>query len=320
MALRDDNILRLSDGRRLGYAEYGDAGGDPIFIFHGNPGSRLSWGLLPGSSFRAGLRVIAPDRPGYGLSDFQPGRTFVDWPDDVVSLANALGLNRFAVVGVSGGGPYALACAWKIPERLTAVGVISAVGPLDAPRATEGMSRTNRLIFFLARHAPRLTRRNMKYLGPLVHRSPEKLIKRLIFDAMADVDKAVVVRREIRELFRRDFREAFRQGGWGSAHDVTLYARPWPIPLEQISMEVHLWQGEADPSVPPTMGYYLARAMPNCRATFIPNAGHLWIIDHVNEVLATLVPRKRPEGRRDLTSHSLTRLAKRPASPPFPPP
>ncbi len=289
MALRDDNVLRLSNGRRLGYAEYGDTNGDPVFLFHGNPGSRLSWGLLPGSPFRSGLHLIAPDRPGYGLSDFQPRRTFVDWPDDVVALANALGLNRFAVAGVSGGGPYALACAWRIPERLTAVGVISSIGPLDVPRATEGMSRTNRLIFFLARHTPWLIRLNMRYLVSLVRRSPDTFIKRLTFK-MADVDKAIVARPEIREFIRQDFREAFRRGGRGSAYDGTLYARPWPIPLERIGMEVHLWHGEADPSVPPSMGRYLAGALPNCHATFIPNAGHLWFLDHMDEVLATVVP------------------------------
>lgn len=289
--LRDDNVLRLSGGRRLGYAEYGDADGDPIFLFHGNPGSRLSWGLLPGSPFRPGLHLIAPDRPGFGLSDFQPGRTFADWPDDVVALGDALALTRFAVAGVSGGGPYALACAWQIQQRLTAVGVISSVGPLDAPQATEGMSRTNRVLFLLARRAPWLIRLNMKFLACLVRRSPDKLIKRLIFK-MADVDKAIVTRPEIREFVRQDFPEAFRQGGRGSAYELTLYARPWPIRLERISMEVHLWQGEADSSVPPSMGRYLAGALPNCHATFIPNAGHLWIVDHMDEVLSTLVPRQ----------------------------
>ncbi len=290
-ALREDNVLRLSDGRRLGYAEYADPDGNPIFLFHGNPGSRLSWGLFPGSPFRPGLRLIAPDRPGYGLSDFQPGRTLADWPDDVLALADALGITRFAVAGVSGGGPYALACGWKIPERLTAVGVISGVGPLDAPQATRGMSRTNRLIFFLARHAPWLVRLNMGYLAFLVRRSPDKLIKRLTFK-MADVDRAIVARPEVRDFVCQDFPEAFRRGARGPAHELTLFARPWPFPLERISMQVHLWHGEADPSVPPSMGRYMARALPNCHATFIPNAGHLWILDHMDEVLAMLVPPK----------------------------
>lgn len=288
--LRDDNVLRLSDGRRLGYAEYGDADGDPILLFHGNPGSRLSWGLLPGSPFRPGLHLIAPDRPGYGLSDFQPGRTLADWPDDVVALADALGLTRFAVAGVSGGGPYALACAWKIPDRLTAVGVISSVGPVETPKATKGMSRTNRVLFYLARRAPWFARLSAEFLASLARRFPDQLVKQFMYK-MAEVDKVIVARPEVRELCRQEFPEAFRQGGRGSVHDLILYTRPWPIPFEQIRMEVHLWHGEADHSLPPSMGRYLARVLPNCHATFIPNGGHLWIVDHMDDVLATLIPR-----------------------------
>ena len=110
-----DKTLLLRNGRKLAYAEYGDPDGCPVMLFHGNPSSRLSWGLIPGSPFRPHVRLIAPDRPGFGRSDFQPGRRLLDWPDDVCELADALELNRFAVLGVSGGGPATLACAWKIP-------------------------------------------------------------------------------------------------------------------------------------------------------------------------------------------------------------
>lgn len=288
----NDNLLKLSDGRRLGYVEYGDPKGDPVFLFHGNPGSRLSWGLLPGSPFCPGLHLIAPDRPGFGLSDFQPSRSLLDWPDDVLALAQALGLERFAVIGASGGGPATLACAWKIPERLTAVGVISCPA-INSPQGTIGMSRTNRLIFFLARRAPWLNRLNMNYLAFLVRRSPDRFIKRLIYK-MADCDKAVIARPEIWELFRKDFPEALRQGGRGSAHEIAInHAQQWGFSLEEISVNVHLWHGEADPSVPVTMGRYLASRMPNCEATFIPKAGHLWVLDHMTEVLSALIALNR---------------------------
>ncbi|MBW2547908.1 MAG: hypothetical protein DRH23_06320 [Deltaproteobacteria bacterium] len=127
--IRKYETLHLRDGRKLAYAEYGDPHGYPVMLFHGNPSSRLSWGLIPDSPFRPHLRLIAPDRPGFGRSDFQPGRRLLDWPDDVSELAEALGLNRFAVLGVSGGGPATLACAWRIPERLTAVGPTNPVAP-----------------------------------------------------------------------------------------------------------------------------------------------------------------------------------------------
>jgi pimeloyl-ACP methyl ester carboxylesterase len=281
-----DETLRLRNGRELAYAEYGDPDGCPVMLFHGNPSSRLSWGLIPGSPFRPRLRLIAPDRPGFGRSDFQPGRQLLDWPDDVSELADALGLHRFAVLGVSGGGPATLACAWKIPERLTAVGVVSSPCPADVPGVTEGISQTNRTVFFLTRHAPPLIRLNMALLAYLARR--DRLVERLVYK-MADVDKAMVERQEIRDYLAAGFAEALRQGGAGSAHELVInHGRPWGFALEDIKIGVHLWQGEEDPSVPPAMGRYLAQTIPNCEATFIPGAGHLWIVNHVGEVLDAL--------------------------------
>ncbi|NNK41018.1 MAG: alpha/beta hydrolase [Myxococcales bacterium] len=283
-----DETLVLRDGRELAYVEYGDPDGSPVMLFHGNPSSRLSWGLIPGSPFRPHLRLIAPDRPGFGRSDFQPGRQLLDWSDDVSELADALGLNRFAVLGVSGGGPATLACARQIPERLAAVGIVSSPCPTDVPGVTDKMSRTNRTLFFLARHAPSLIRLNMALLAYLARR--DRLVERLVYK-MADVDKLKAERPEIRGYLATGFAEALRQGGAGSAHELVInHGRPWGFALEDIEIGVHLWQGEEDPSVPPAMGRYLAQAIPNCKATFIPGAGHLWIVDHVGEVLDALVP------------------------------
>jgi pimeloyl-ACP methyl ester carboxylesterase len=152
--------LRLKDGRKLGYAEYGDPAGEPLFFFQGTPSSRL---LHPDEVITAalGVRQIQLDRPGFGLSDFQPGRTLLNWPDDVAEVADLLELERFALVGISGGGPYVAACAYKIPERLTAVAMVSSGGPVDAPGAMEGLPRERRLAVAVAQRAPWL-------LGPLL--------------------------------------------------------------------------------------------------------------------------------------------------------
>lgn len=135
---RTDTELELSDKRQLPYAEYGDPSGVPVFLFHGLPGSRLAWGLLPDHPFPPGLRIVAPDRPGYGRSDPNPRRTLLDWANDVTELTDALAINTFAIVGISGGGPGALACAWKMPERVTAVGVVACPAPTDAPGVPAG--------------------------------------------------------------------------------------------------------------------------------------------------------------------------------------
>ena len=281
-----DNVFQLPDGRRLGYAEYGDPSGDPIFLLHGNPGSRLFWGLFPGSPFRSNVRIIAPDRPGYGLTDFRPNRTVADWPEDVAALADALGIDRFAMFGPSGGGPYALACAWKIPERLISVGVFGSVGP-NVPSATKGIIPSLRLLFRLAPHLPWLVRAQMGLVAFLASHFLS-LYVRLIFTELTEEDKAIYLRLGLRDLLRPDRAQAFRQGGKGSAYDVTVPGL-WPIPLEQINMKVHLWQGEADRSVG-RMGRYLADMLPNCEARFIPDTGHFWIFEHMKEVLEALVP------------------------------
>ncbi len=149
-----DRTLRLRDGRFLGYAEVGDPDGRPVLYFHGFPGSRLEARLTHAAAAGGGVRVIALDRPGMGLSTHKPGRGFLDWPDDVAEAADLLGIERFAVAGLSGGGPYTAVCALKLSQRLTGAAIISGVGPFDAPEATVGMSRQNRLIFALGRRAP----------------------------------------------------------------------------------------------------------------------------------------------------------------------
>ena len=133
MSIKSQNNITLSDGRKLGFAEFGEIQGKPVFYFHGFPGSRLEAKLAEKNSLDTHVRFIGIDRPGYGLSSFKPGRTFLDWADDVSELADAMGIDRFSILGVSGGGPYAAAYACKVPHRLDAVGIVCAMGPVDVP-------------------------------------------------------------------------------------------------------------------------------------------------------------------------------------------
>ena len=122
--------IKLKDGRNLGFAEIGDSDGIPLIHFHGFPASRLEARLLSEMIIGMKIRFISVDRPGMGLSDFKKKRQLLDWPSDVVELADQLSIDKFAVEGVSGGAPYSIACAYKIPERLTACGIICGLGPL----------------------------------------------------------------------------------------------------------------------------------------------------------------------------------------------
>jgi pimeloyl-ACP methyl ester carboxylesterase len=290
----DNNMITLSDGRQLSYVDYGDPKGKPVILVHGVPGTGLYWKSLPGFPFRSDLHIIAPSRPGYGLSDRKPGSTLADWPNDVAELADALGLDRFAMVSVSGGGVRVLSCAWKIPERLTSIGLVHSPGHPDTPGYFEEMARTNRFFLRLAARSPWLMRKNMLFVASMIRRNPGKHIDRWRYK-FSDPDKAALARPEIRTAMIQNFVHALGkvEGGRAYGDDVVLHhALPWGFALEQIEVKVYLWQSEDDHAIPNTQARYMAEKLPDCQAIFIPNAGHLWHVDHMKDVLDTLVPRR----------------------------
>ena len=283
--LANANHLVLSDGKRLCWAEYGDREGKPVFVFHGNPGSRLSWGAMPHTPFLKGVHLVAPDRPGYGLTDFKRF-ALQRWPNDMMELADHLGIDRFAVFAPSGGAPYALACAWKFPDRLTSVGVFGAVGP-NVPEAIEGVAPSLKLLWRIARPLQWVIRVQMWLMSLAARRNPSWLAAKMRDLELRDEDKAVFDRREILDMFSADFPEAYRQGGIGSAYDSTIPAN-WPIPLAEIRAKVQLWHAERDPLVG-NMTLYLAEHIPEADLRVLPGEGHLWILDHMPEVLEALL-------------------------------
>jgi pimeloyl-ACP methyl ester carboxylesterase len=280
-------VLVLKDGRRLGYAEYGRSGGEAFFYFHGHPGARLEARFAASAADVAGVRMVALDRPGYGLSDDKPSRTILDWPDDVAEAADLLGVGSFCVVGGSGGAPYALACAHRLPDRVVRAGLISGVGPHDVPGIAKGMRWQNRVGFRWGARWPWLARALMRSMERNIRDRPDRTIEALT-RAMSPVDAAVARRPEVRALLADVVAEAFRQGSEGAARDVVLLGRPWGFSVSEIRPTVYLWQGEADVLVPPAMGRYLAARIPDCRARFLPGEGHLLVIDHMPEIVRAL--------------------------------
>lgn len=280
--------MRLRDGRRLGYAEYGDRAGVPVFYFHGFPGSRLEAALADAAAHSLGVRLIAPDRPGFGLSDYQPGRRIQDWPDDVAQLGDHLGLRRFAVLGVSGGGPYAMACAHALGPRATRAGVVAGLGPLLRRELGRGMTALNRLALDLARYAPRalppLSRMAARELAVRPHRLLARAARRC-----AACDRTVLAREDVNATLCNSFSEAVRPGWHGIAAEWALYGRPWGFELAGFAAELHLWHGERDRIVAPAMGRYLAAAIPGCRARFLPDEGHYSLpLNHMDSILRRL--------------------------------
>jgi len=278
--------LALADGRILGYAEYGDPSGIPLFYFHGTPGSRLEVGG-PGvheELTRHGIRCLAIDRPGMGLSTPMAKRRLVDWPDDVVGFADQLGVHRFAVLAVSGGAPYAFACGARIPERLLALGVIAGLGP-PLERFREHLSEADRRVLRLARWLPGLLKSQVRRFGAgaavsgvgyLLETRPE----------LSDADRAVLADPEWSEVLARSWSEAYRQGSDGPWWDLVLGARPWGFDLSEVAAIGRLWFGGADRIVPPAMGVHLFRTLPRTDARLYPEEGHYSIVaHHLTEVI-----------------------------------
>jgi pimeloyl-ACP methyl ester carboxylesterase len=283
-----DECLTLSDGRDLAYAEYGDLHGKPVFFFNGTPGSRM---FHPSEEIttRLGVRLICTDRPGYGGSTFQSNRRLLDWPNDISQLADSLGIDKFAVVGHSGGGPHTLACAYALPERVTAAAILSSAGPVDAPGATDGMTLLNWFGFKFGQYIPWPLGRLLTWW--LFHEraaDPAKAMDRDIGHRPPADDK-IFAQPEVREVCLQSEREAFRPGMLGFTWDVRLITRPWGFPLEEIKVPVHLWHGTADDSTSIRMARYMAGKIPNCKITICESEGHMLLIPHWEEILTALL-------------------------------
>jgi pimeloyl-ACP methyl ester carboxylesterase len=286
--------VRRPDGRALGYAEFGAADGTPIVSVHGYGDSRLTRHPVDSLTASLNVRLITLDRPGVGLSDYRPAHSLLDWADDVAILADHLDLGRFAVFGWSGGGPHALACAYRVPDRLAAVGVVAGFAPFDRPRATEGMRDDMRKFLPLLRRLPWLSHLATASLPRAYRRDPAAAFAQQFGKGLPDTDRRALEEPLIRANLLAGAVEAVRQGSRGLATDMQLFlARPWGFGLEEIRVPVHLWYGDADTLVPPQMGQYLAAKIQGSHLTLYPGEGHMIFYRHWNEILATLAAAAR---------------------------
>lgn len=285
---RINQTFVLKDGRRLGFAEYGAATGRPVFHFHGSASSRLERPSSEGLLDRLDIRFIAVDRPGHGSSDVQPGRRLIDWAQDVEQLADHLGVGVFYVCGLSAGGPYALACAHRLPDRVIAGAVISSVAPLSRPGAYQGMPTPNRLLARSSRHCPWVAKLIRRVMRSMVMRDVEKATRQLM-SSIPEADKTVLYEPGNVEIVVSSIREGFRQGSRGVAQDDTLINRDWGFDLRRVQPRIDIWHGDADVNVPIHAAEYLRDTLPNVRATFLPGQGHFLLLSHWEEVLSALV-------------------------------
>jgi pimeloyl-ACP methyl ester carboxylesterase len=288
-------IFTLKDGRKLGYAEFGKSEGMPVFYFHGHGSSRLEPIMYGFNDKQFNVRLISIDRPGRGLSDFKENRTILEWPEDVIELANNLNIQNFAVLGGSGGCPYALVCALKIPERLTYCGIVSGLGPINL--GLEGMDKGKQKELKLARNKPGLLTKFYKIIYKKIIKMKEQTTEELekTFQKrsknLPEPDKKIMVDPKKLALYVELMAEPFRQGVDGVVHDIKLLSSDWGFKLEEIpsSIKIFLWHGELDTSVPVRMGRLVCEAIPNCTGKFYPSEAHIsTAINHIEEILETL--------------------------------
>lgn len=277
-------ILHLADGRRIGFAEYGDRRGLPVLALHGTPGSRFMFALTDKGARQRGLRIIAPERPGYGLSDFCRQASLSEGAQDLKSVADQLKLDRFALIGVSGGGPYAVAAACAMPDRAVLLALMNPVGPVAESCRRIRMSKLHRLIFTRLARSPAVLAAFFGPLRSLVRVAPG-LAYRALMQRVPRSDRSVLAREEVRANLQAALREGLRPGIKGALQDLRLYCAPWGLPLREIGVPAVLWQGSDDTIVPPGAAYDLAATWPDCRLEVVEACGHYWVFTQFERVL-----------------------------------
>ena len=274
----EDLTMTLEDGRTLGYAIYGSDTGTPLIYFYGAGGSRYMGRRLDSLATVQEIRLIVPDRPGIGQSSYVKKRKLTDWPADVAALADHLEIRKFSVMSESGGTPYAIACAWGLPNRINQAIVVSGVSPTTGDFDPDQLPKSLRRNLKLAQRAPLwFLRFNYRQIDKLISNNPDKFIE-LASEQSSEPDKMVMSSKSELAVMIAAFKEAFRQGYAGVALETRLYARDWGIPLEEIDVPVLIYHGDLDQNTPLVMAEYLASKIPESVLTVFPGEGHATIM------------------------------------------
>jgi len=270
-----EGTLTTSDGRALANVERGAADGFPVILSHGTPGSRFARHPDPELYERHGARVVAYDRPGYGGSDPQLGRSVADAPADIAAIADELGFESFAVVGGSGGAPHALACGALLADRVVRVGALVTPAPPDAENFDffEGLADLNVKEFNEALAGREAIEAFLEPYVEGIRADPDAVIEQILTE-LPEVDRKLASRSEFRAVMKESFTEAVRQGSRGWADDDLAFAKPWGFDLGDVTVETRVWQGELDVLTPRPHGEYVASRLPNARFEVLEGGGH----------------------------------------------
>jgi pimeloyl-ACP methyl ester carboxylesterase len=282
--------LTLPTGRALEFAEYGDPAGHPAVVFHGLIGSHHQASWIAEEASRRGLRLIAPNRPGVGRSGFVRRNAAVEAVADVVTLADGLGVGRFSVIGISGGTPYALACAHRLPDRVATATLLSGMGPTAMRGSLAGMDPRRRAFFVVGSRSRRAAAKAFGAARDRYREDPARFLRGLV-RTWSRPDRALFDRPDVFALFLRDLEAVFDapDGPAGLAQELALYRR-YPFALESLppTTGVTIWHGLDDTIVPPAMAWAMLRRLPNAEAHLIPG-GHFVAVAVARDILDRLL-------------------------------
>ena len=285
---RENQAMQLNDGRQLGYAEFGSENGIPVFYFHGAATSRLEMPFDGQELLEKGVRVICTDRPGHGLSDFQPDRKLLDWPEDIKQLAEYLSLDKFYAIGYSHGGPYVLACCLQLSEKVISGSVVSGWAPPNRSGAYKKMPVGNRILNESARYFPWLNKKLRKMMMGMITGDVQAAAQKLMA-SVPESDKEILASGRAKENLTVSVREGFRNGWEGVAHDDAVVNQDWGFDIRDIQTPIQIWHGQLDVNMPFHAAEYLEKWIPNSRLMAMPGEGHFVMIKHASKVLTSLV-------------------------------
>lgn len=282
--------LALADGRALSYTTYGAPEGRPVLALHGTPGSRLKFRFMDAAARRRGLRLVCPDRWGYGGSDRHPAPSLVAYAEDMAALCDGLGLDRVGLIGISGGGPYATAVAARLGSRVTGLALVSPVGPIAEARRGLGLRFIQWLAFRVVHRLGPVLAALLGVFRQAIRHWPAAGMW-IAFVAAARVDREAVARPDVGGGLLATFQEGFRTSAGGMVADVRIFSTRWGFDIAGVTVPSRVWIGTVDTNVPVQAAIGLARQLPRAELVTLAGEGHLWVFEHHDEVLAWLEAR-----------------------------
>ncbi len=277
--------FQLEDSRMMGYSESGDPKGFPVFFFHGFPGSRLIATDFHHIAKTEHCRLIGIDRPGMGLSSFNKQHTILSWVNDVQALANHLNFGQFSIIAHSGGAPFALTCAYKMPDRISHVALVSAMPPVTISEIKHHMPVGLRILHALVR--------NYSGFSKALMQLQRKILLRLnVFNKMIqqcpEPDQFILQSPEQVERSLLALKEAFTQGVQGAAYEFQILSKEWKISFENIHTPISIWQGRLDKQVLVSYAEFYKHQLPHASLHIFENEAHIsTLYRHMEKIIKT---------------------------------